>query len=222
MAATRKSSTATRERILRAAERCFTEHGFEGSSLRQITRLARVNLAAVNYHFSSKRELWLEMMQRRLGPLNAERVRLIEAARATTPPGSALSLEQICEAMVMPVAKAFRDGKSCNLTAARMVGRAISVPPALSKELGRRSLDQYWRVFSSALCDALPGASPAEIEWKFYFLMSSMLGALAWQGRQQGLERELNTDNLEPMLRRLAVFIAGGLRASVPVTKPKA
>ena len=101
MAASRKSSSATRERILRAAERCFTEHGFEGSSLRQITRMARVNLAAVNYHFSSKRELWLEMMQRRLGPLNAERVRLIEAARAATPPGSPLSLEQICEAMVM-------------------------------------------------------------------------------------------------------------------------
>ena len=102
-----------------------------------------------------------------------------------------------------------------------MVGRAISVPPALSKELGRRSLDQYWRVFSAALRDALPGASPAEIEWKFYFMMSSLVGALAWQGRQQGLERELNTDSLEPMLRRLAVFIASGLRASVPPIKPK-
>jgi hypothetical protein len=120
------------------------------------------------------------------------------------------------------MANAFRDGKSCKLTAARMVGRAISVPPALSKELGRRSLDQYWRVYSAALRDALPECSEAEIEWKSYFLMSSMLGAVAWQGRQQGLERELNTDNLEPMLRRLAVFIAGGLRATATAAKPKA
>jgi hypothetical protein len=71
------------------------------------------------------------------------------------------------------------------------------------------------------LRDALPDLSPAEIEWKFYFLMSAMLGALAWQGRQQGLERELNTDNLEPMLRRLAAFIASGLRAPMPVAKAK-
>jgi len=221
MALPRKSSSATRDRLLRAAERCFTEHGFEGSSLRQITRLAGVNLAAVNYHFASKRELWLEMMQRRLEPLNAERVRLIEEVRATTPAGKPISLERICEAMVLPVAKAFEEGKGCNLTAARMVGRAINVPPALSKELNRRCLEQYWRVFNAALRDALPGVSAAELEWKFYFLMSAMLGSLAWHGRQHGLEKELSNSNLEPMLRRLTVFLAGGLRAGSPAAKSK-
>ena len=95
MPVSRKSTAATRDRLIRAAEICFTEHGYDGTSLRQITRLAHVNLAAVNYHFASKRELWLEVMQRRLAPLNAERVRLIEAARARTLPGRPLSLEAI-------------------------------------------------------------------------------------------------------------------------------
>jgi AcrR family transcriptional regulator len=218
----RKSTAATRERLIRAAECCFTEHGYEGSSLRQITRQARVNLAAVNYHFSSKRELWLEVMQRRLAPLNAERVRLLEAARARTPAGQPLCLEQLCEAMVLPIAKAFDQNQShasC-LTVARMVGRAINVPPSLSKELNRRSLDQFWRVFRQALREALPGSTSVEVDWKFYFLMSSMLGALAWQGRQAGLDRQLSSDNLEPMLQRLASFMAGGLRAQLP-TKVK-
>lgn len=217
----RKSTAATRERILRAAECVFTEHGYEGSSLRQITRQARVNLAAVNYHFSSKRELWLEVMQRRLAPLNAERVRLLEAARARTPTGQPLCLEQLCEAMVMPISKAFDQSHGSCLTVARMVGRAINVPPSLSKELNRRSLDQFWRVFRQALREALPGSTPVEVDWKFYFLMSSMLGALAWQGRQAGLDRQLSSDNLEPMLQRLAAFMAGGLRAPLPSAKGK-
>ncbi len=216
----RKSTAATRERILRAAECVFTEHGYEGASLRQITRQARVNLAAVNYHFSSKRELWLEVMQRRLAPLNAERVRLLEAARARTPAGQPLCLEQLCEAMVMPISHAFDHSQSQGscLTVARMVGRAINVPPSLSKELNRRSLDQFWRVFRQALREALPGSTPVEVDWKFYFLMSSMLGALAWHGRQAGLDRQLSSDNLEPMLQRLAGFMAGGLRACQPPT----
>jgi len=214
MPSLRKSTTATRERLLRAAERCFTEHGFEGASLRQITRLAGVNLAAVNYHFSSKKELWLAVMQRRLVPLNAERVRLLEAARARTPVGRPVSLEQLCEALVMPLAHAFDDGKSSGVTISRMVGRAINVPPALSKELNRRSMDQFWRIFRNAMREALPDVPAAEFDWKFYFLMSSMLGALAWQGRQPGVEQQLKTDNLEPMLRRLSAFVAGGLRAN--------
>jgi AcrR family transcriptional regulator len=221
----RKSAAATRERLLRAAECCFTEHGYEGSSLRQITRLAHVNLAAVNYHFSSKRELWIEMMQRRLAPLNTERLRMLEAARAATPPGQPLSLEQLCEAVILPIAKAFNRNRSSCLTAARMVGRAINVPPSLSKELNRRNLDQFWGVFRAALREAMPELTPAEVDWKYYFLMSSMLGALAWQGRQAGMERQMKSENLEPMLRRLAVFIAAGLRQPLPPegrAKPKA
>ena len=47
-------NSATKGRILDAAEELFMEHGFEATSLRQITATAHVNLAAVNYHFGSK------------------------------------------------------------------------------------------------------------------------------------------------------------------------
>ena len=57
--------TATRERILDAAERLFAERGYDGASLRAITGQARVNLAAVNYHFRSKRALMRAVFARR-------------------------------------------------------------------------------------------------------------------------------------------------------------
>ncbi|PJF45437.1 MAG: TetR/AcrR family transcriptional regulator, partial [Candidatus Thermofonsia Clade 3 bacterium] len=66
----RARAAATRERILDAAERLFAERGFAGTSLRDITSEARVNLAAVNYHFGSKDELFLATVVRRLEPVN--------------------------------------------------------------------------------------------------------------------------------------------------------
>src|SRR5439155_8021124 len=93
--------TATRERILDAAERLFAERGYDGASLRAITGQARVNLAAVNYHFRSKRALMRAVLARLLEPLNEKRLALLEtcmAARANGPP----ALERHVEALVAP------------------------------------------------------------------------------------------------------------------------
>ena len=56
-------STDTRERILDVAEKLFMGHGYEGTSMRQITGEAGVNLAAVNYHFGSKQSLIQEVFR---------------------------------------------------------------------------------------------------------------------------------------------------------------
>ena len=91
------ATPTTRERILDAAEDLFAEQGF-ATSLRSITASAEVNLAAVNYHFGSKEALIQEVFARRLGPLNAERLRLLDTIEA----GSDIRLERIVEAFVGP------------------------------------------------------------------------------------------------------------------------
>ena len=72
----------TKESILDAAEKLFAERGFSGTSLRTITAAARVNLAAVNYHFGSKDALIEAVLARRVRPMNAERVARLDRARA--------------------------------------------------------------------------------------------------------------------------------------------
>ncbi len=52
----------TKERILDAAEYLFARNGYRGTSLREITGRAEVNLAAVNYHFGSKKTLVEEVI----------------------------------------------------------------------------------------------------------------------------------------------------------------
>jgi AcrR family transcriptional regulator len=61
---------ATTDRILDAAEVEFASHGFVETSVRTITTKAKVNLAAVNYHFGSKKGLIQAVTDRFLGPLS--------------------------------------------------------------------------------------------------------------------------------------------------------
>src|SRR3954453_20324524 len=93
------TSADTKTRILDAAERLFVEHGFEATSLRSLTSAAGVNLAAVNYHFGSKEELFQAVLTRRLDPMNQERIDLLAKVEREGG-GKALSCEKILFAML--------------------------------------------------------------------------------------------------------------------------
>jgi AcrR family transcriptional regulator len=53
----------TRQRILKAAVELFAERGYDGASVRAIVTKARVNQAAINYHFQGKDGLYLEVLK---------------------------------------------------------------------------------------------------------------------------------------------------------------
>jgi AcrR family transcriptional regulator len=72
------SAIDTKQKILDCAEKLFALHGFRGTSLRRITAAADVNLAAVHYHFGSKDGLIEAVFERRMEPLNEERMERLQ------------------------------------------------------------------------------------------------------------------------------------------------
>jgi AcrR family transcriptional regulator len=58
-----RPSEITRQRILKAAERLFADRGYEETSIRAIVAKARVNQAAINYHFGGKDGLYREVLR---------------------------------------------------------------------------------------------------------------------------------------------------------------
>lgn len=58
----RTASEETRKRLLDAAREVFSEHSFQGATVREICRRAEANVAAVNYHFGSKDGLLAEAL----------------------------------------------------------------------------------------------------------------------------------------------------------------
>jgi AcrR family transcriptional regulator len=77
-----RPSEFTRERILKAAERLFAEHGFEATSIRAIVAKARVNQAAINYHFVGKEGLYREVLRAAFRALTAHQIAHAEETKA--------------------------------------------------------------------------------------------------------------------------------------------
>jgi len=78
----------THERILDAAQKLFAEKGFDATSVRDITAEAECNVAAVNYHFGGKDNLYLESFRTMLGALRDQRLAVLGKLMQQTPPPS--------------------------------------------------------------------------------------------------------------------------------------
>lgn len=212
-----RGTTATQDRILDAAETLFMEHGFEATSLRAITAAAAVNLAAVNYHFGSKEELFQAVLTRRLDPMNQRRVDLLDRfERATAHPP--LSCERIIFALFVPALELARDPALGGKNFLKLLGRAYADPaPFIRRFLSEQYAPMIVR-FKAAFARALPHLPAKELSWRLHFIMGALSYTLAGTDALK-LIAELNpkeTSNDEVLLRRLAPFLLAGLKAPLP------
>jgi len=69
MATRYKKSEDVRNALLDTAEALFAERGLFGVSIRDITDAAGLRNASINYHFESKENLFLAVIDRRIEPL---------------------------------------------------------------------------------------------------------------------------------------------------------
>ncbi len=210
-----KLSGATRLRILDAAECLFMEHGFEATSLRLVTARAKVNLAAVNYHFGGKDELFRAMLARRLDPLNEQRIALLDQYQRSAEP---LSCETILSAMLIPALSIARDPRRGGKDFLRLLGRAYVDPsPVLRQFLSERYAPMVAR-FKDAFGRALPQLGKQELTWRLHFMMGALAYTLAGTDAWK-LIAALNPGkggNDALLLRRLEPFLIAGLKAPLP------
>jgi AcrR family transcriptional regulator len=207
----------TKDRILDAAEELFMEHGFEATSLRSITAAAGVNLAAVNYHFGSKEELFQSVLGRRLDPMNQERLDLLTRLEREAAP-RALPCDRILAAMFMPALKLARDPERGGKNFLRLLGRAYADPAPFIREFLAAQYAVMIARFKAAFGRALPDLPPKELSWRLHFIMGALSYTLAGTDALR-LIAELapdETGNDELLLRRLAPFLLAGLQSPLP------
>ena len=91
----------TKDKILDSAEYLFANKGLKETSVRDITSHADVHLAAVNYHFKTKDGLLKALIDRRMKPLNRERLELLNHYENRFGNGS-VPLEHALYALIAP------------------------------------------------------------------------------------------------------------------------
>lgn len=196
---------STKDRILGAAEELFAQFGFAGTSLRQVTTRADVNIAAVNYHFGSKENLVNEVFRRRMDEMSQQRLASLEAA-VREHPGE---LEPILAAFVEPALAVAQDRGAFT----RMIARAY----AEKNDVLRRFLSEHYghvlREFARAIADCLPGMSKESLYWR----LDILVGALTYTMADFGLIRRpagvSESAHRHRAARELIAFASAGFRS---------
>ncbi len=215
------AQSETVERILDAAELLFAEKGFAETSLRLITSKAGVNLAAVNYHFGSKKALIQAVFSRFLGPYCASLERELDRRQAQRPARTA-TLEELLEMLVeQALAVKPRSGDDLSIFM-RLLGLAFSQSQG---HLRRYLEEMYGRVFRRYMLlvhEAAPKLPPIELFWRVHF----MLGAAAFsmsgiKALRAIAENDFGVDtSIEQVMRLMVPFLAAGMRSASAVDDP--
>jgi AcrR family transcriptional regulator len=206
-----KQKRDTKERILDVAEELFGEQGLDRVSIRHITRKARVNLAAINYHFGSKEDLIAAVFERRVVPVNE--ARLVALARVELAAGRrGPKLEDILEAFIRPALESTLKASKGGTAFSRLFGRCLSEPSPEIEALLKRQFEPMANRLQAALKRALPHMSKSEIFWRMKFTY----GALHhWLLTRDKFRPEWVQDvNVETQTQKLISFAAAGFRAA--------
>jgi AcrR family transcriptional regulator len=202
----------TKMKLMDAAEKLFARRGFHGTSLRDITSAAGVDLALVNYHFGSKKQLLTEVLKRRGAALNEERLeRLAEVRRRAAP--HAPSTEAVVTAFLDPILDRLAHAGPGWHSYFALVAY-VNNSPEWGRTLMGKTFDGTVREFIQAVIESLPGAAPEDIFWGYNFLTGALTLSLAETGRLDALSDGLcRSSDVAALKARLGRYVSAGLRA---------
>jgi AcrR family transcriptional regulator len=146
----------TRERVLEAAIWLFAARGFHATSVRDIAEAARVNVAAINYHFRSKDDLHGVVIETALMRWTSE---IVQLDNLPSEAGLEQAVSCIVSALVEPVIAREENGLVLRLLAWAM----LEQPGRLGHSQGRGQglgVDGFALALAHCLKPYLPPATP--------------------------------------------------------------
>lgn len=209
----KKASDNTRERILKAAERIYAASGFHGMSLRDVTVLAGVNLAAVNYHFGSKDKLIVALADRRLTPINTDRLARLDRLREKHG-REPIPVRELVGALIDPMFKALRQGKNNRAIMVRLVAQMMIDDPRrfahIHKTFYKPVLDRY----HDELQRTIPQLTSHQVNARFFCAFATVLGLrLMHESMEWFLKIRAEDKQFDLLEEEMHAFMLGALTA---------
>lgn len=219
-------TTATMNRILDAAEELFADQGIAGTSVRTITEKAKVNVAAVNYHFDTKENLVRKVLERRAADLEQSRTIALNAIeeRASSEGREPTALELV-DAMIGPIVELALSETGGWQHFIRFLGRLTWEPGFEDLEPPESQVRIFDR-FESLLQKAVPSLADDIVmrKWRLAFMRSAtqqtlMMITTLKAGKfpkAMPLAAAVAATPIGTIKRELSAFIAAGLAAPKP------
>ncbi|WP_027966964.1 TetR/AcrR family transcriptional regulator [Halomonas halocynthiae] len=166
-------------RILDTAEVLFAERGFAETSLRTITSKAKVNLAAVNYHFGSKKSLIQAVFARYLDPFSVRFHVALDALDETyRDTSSGVPLEVLLETLTRTVLEIPAERNSLKVFM-RLLGLAYSQAQGHLRSYLQEEYGDVFTRFTDLLRRATPELPETERFWRLHFMLGSVVFTLS-------------------------------------------
>jgi AcrR family transcriptional regulator len=211
------SESLPKQRLLAAAEQLFAEKGFESVAVRDVTQLAKANVAAVNYHFGSRDGLVALVIARHLAPLNQERLEWLDVLERKAP-GKVVPIEEIIHALIRPLVGMVGKTELSEALFCKLVGRILALPEEALSVVTMGQMKVLNNRFIRAIGKVLPTVSQDDLQWRMHFLVGSLVHLLTHQDLLRSLSNGgSGSPTLEVVLGRFVRFAAAGLREGVEV-----
>lgn len=205
------ANKGVRDRLLDAAEELFCEHGFEGTSIRDIAASADCNIASVNYYFGGKEKLYEEVWRRHLIPMRDTRI--VSINKVMTESDGKPKLEELlktfADAFIGPMVDDNKSRQFGILMAREWIDRRL---PA------NMFFDDVIRPTMTAMSKALVKACPGLDESKVPLVVLSIAGQLVQLVHVKAILEQVSDSalpvfNLAEAIDHIVKFSAAGIRA---------
>lgn len=202
-----KTVTDTRERLLRAAGEIFAEQGFRSATVREISRRANVNVAAVNYHFRDKEGLYSSVLRDTLDSAVKKYPLELGLREGATPEETLRAFVRLLLSRVLDDGRPSWHGK--------LMAREFIEPTAALDQMIEEAIQPLYQSLSAILRDLMGrGANEEEVR----MCLMSIVGQCIYYFHVRPViekiyQREFGPKDLEQLSEHITRFSLGGIEA---------
>lgn len=201
------SQDQTRERILDEAERLFADLGYAAVTVRQITQAAQTNVAAVNYHFGGKENLYLEVFRQRWLP----RARRIRARLEPLEAREGCTAEEVVRAIAEALFLGFSDQEE-RMRHSMLIMREVTKPSAAFEVVAAEAVRPFLALVRRLLAKCLPTVDDQRLS---LYCLSIFFQVLHFNFARtmvaKAMNRDYDQDFLKLLVDHLTDFSVHGL-----------
>jgi AcrR family transcriptional regulator len=207
---TEKMARQTKNDILDAAECLFSQNGFSHTSMREITAQAGVNLASVNYHYGSKKNLIQAVFKRYFDQLMPK----IDTCLASfESPKGAEGVEKLLYSLIPSMLHLNNVTEQGTANFVKLLGRGYNETQGHLRRFIMTDYGATIRALVSAIQHCLPHVPEEELFWRLHFAIGSFVFSMA---SSQALTEIAESDfqkhiDISEVIAHLVPFVAQGL-----------